>query len=336
MDPTPPHAEGIPPFPNASPPAPREAIEPATGPHGLKTQPGREVGDESLRLSPTEAPHVSDPQPCVRRTLISPLDGHGLGTIVISSTLGAERRTAAFLCDVSTGIRDALGQVEEESPVAGSLLDALRDDLRIDGREHAPKLSLALLAGCLLISPNPRPPNVTGWLEATVGPRFEPRPIAYQAPDANPPAEANLNHLAHSILDACPGWLDASSLTFELAEEILLREGPGPVDPGRDSGAFRYLFEHRLIHRLELYRNMLWWMMCYWSGIGAAELAGAAGLLAARLADEQFAVPSNPFALAVTARSFEAAMERLGTAADPRRNRAGLRPRPRLSGGGLP
>jgi hypothetical protein len=41
-------------------------------------------------------------------------------------------------------------------------------------------------------------------------------------------------------------------------------------------------------------------------------------MLAWQLSDEQFAVPSHPFTVALTARSLDAARERLGTADDPR------------------
>src|SRR4051794_40729490 len=40
------------------------------------------------------------------RTLITAVDGSGRGTIVVSSTLGQERRTAVFLCDLLRGIVD--------------------------------------------------------------------------------------------------------------------------------------------------------------------------------------------------------------------------------------
>ena len=120
------------------------------------------------------------------------------------------------------------------------------------------------------------------------------------------------------VLEECPGWVDGSPLTFELAEEISLRERRAAADPARDSGAYRYLFERRLIHRLELYRRMLLWMAFFWDASGDDELALSAGILASQLADEQYAVPAHPFAVALTTRSLHEAQRLLGTAADPR------------------
>ena len=91
-----------------------------------------------------------------------------------------------------------------------------------------------------------------------------------------------------AVLDACPSWLDSSPLTFELAEEIWLREGRAAADPDRDAGAYRFLFEHRLIHCLELYRRMLLWMAWLWKFSGEVELSRSAlglGLLSFRMSN---------------------------------------------------
>ena len=67
---------------------------------------------------------------------------------------------------------------------------------------------------------------------------------------------------------ALPTWLDTSRLTYDLAEEIVLREGDSAPDPRRDAGAYRYMFEHRLVGQLELYRRMLSWMASFWEAAG--------------------------------------------------------------------
>ncbi|MGB0070828.1 MAG: hypothetical protein WBQ11_22625, partial [Isosphaeraceae bacterium] len=158
------------------------------------------------------------------------------------------------------------------------------------------------------------------WLERTLGRGFEPRPLPAPAAEwsLEPAGSSDLLLRADEVLRACPTWLDRSPLTFELAEEVCLREGRVAVDPHRDSGAFRFLFEHRIIHRLELYRRMLLWMHWFWRCAGELELAGSARILAWQLSDEQFAVPSHPFTVVLTARSLDAARERLGTEDDPR------------------
>ncbi len=112
------------------------------------------------------------------------------------------------------------------------------------------------------------------------------------------------------ILDACPSWVDDSPLVHELAEEIVLRDGRTFPDPERDAGAYRFLFEHRLIHRLELYRRMLLWMAGTWKWSGQLELARSAQGLVSQLCDEQYAVPSLPFFVELTTRSLRAAQAR--------------------------
>ncbi len=107
-------------------------------------------------------------------------------------------------------------------------------------------------------------------------------------------------------------------MTFELAEEIWLREGRTAADPERDAGAYRFLFEHRLIHCLELYQRMLLWMAWLWKFRTRLELSRSALALASQLSDEQYAVPSHPFTVELTTRSLEAAQRRLRTTADPR------------------
>src|SRR5262249_49644756 len=135
---------------------------------------------------------------------------------------------------------------------------------------------------------------------------------------ASPMESSDLERRASCVVEACPTWIDCSQLTFEFAEEILLREGRVAADPERDSGAFRFLFEHRFIHRLELYRRMLLWMAWFWSCSGEAELADSAWVLAGQLWDEQYAVPSHPFAVALMTRSLDAAQRYLVTRADPK------------------
>src|SRR5262249_49032801 len=118
--------------------------------------------------------------------------------------------------------------------------------------------------------------------------------------------EGELARSADRILDACPTWLDRSALTVELAEEIALREGFRSPDPIRDAGAYRYLFEHLLIRRLDLYSRMLLWMGWLWHS-SRPDLSRPAFVLATQLSDEQYAVPAPPFTVALTTRSLRAA-----------------------------
>jgi hypothetical protein len=246
------------------------------------------------------------------RCLITSVDGSGRGTIVLSSSLAGERRTAAFLCDLLHGIVDAYGVVEEESPAVGGLVDDVGERAGIDAIESPAELARGLLEGCLMLNESPVQDRVMEWLGATLG-EIRPRPFPGLGDVPASDEGVDLHSRAGLVLDACPSWLDDSPLTFELAEEIFLREGRITACPERDAGAFRFLFEHRLIHRLELYRRMLLWMAWFWTCGGEQELVSSARLLGAQLADEQFAVPSQPFATLLTARSLEAAQRRLVT-----------------------
>jgi hypothetical protein len=257
--------------------------------------------------------------------VVTPVDGHGRGSVVISVSQASQRRTAAFLCDVQMGIADVVGEVEPESPDAGSLLDDLIQQPGIDCVRDVPELAVGLLAGSLMLCGPAVPPEVRDWLDGTLGPEFQPAGLPATMPGFNPSSvpHEEVPDRAWQVLDACPSWLDVSQLTFELAEEIWLRDGNGTVDPNRNTGAYRFLFEHRLIHRLELYRRMLLWMAWFWRCSGQHELGRSALVVASQLSDEQYAVPSHPFTLMFTTRSLEAAQARLRTTQDPRSHRGG-------------
>ena len=89
--------------------------------------------------------------PRLVRCLVTPVDGMGRGSIGISVSQGEQRRTAAFLCDVRSGICDALGEVEPESPTAGGLLDELAEQAGSECARDVPELALGLLSGSLMI-----------------------------------------------------------------------------------------------------------------------------------------------------------------------------------------
>lgn len=245
----------------------------------------------------------------ISRSLITAIDGDGRGTIVLSASDGEYRRTAAFRCDVRRGILDAAGEVEEEHPSAGGMIDEWVRQADGDHVADLPDLAVRLLEGCYRLSGPELPPPVRAWLEATIGPvSLAGGPGAtLPGPELAAIPEGDLARSTERILDACPTWLDRSALTVELAEEIALREGFDTPDPIRDAGAYRYLFEHLLIDRLELYSRMLLWMGWVWHAAGRPDLSRPAFVLAAQLSDEQYAVPSHPFTVALTTRSLRAA-----------------------------
>jgi hypothetical protein len=241
--------------------------------------------------------------------LVTSVDGQGRGSIVVSVSQAGQRRTAAFLCDVQCGICDVYGEVEPESSAAGGLIEDLIAGDMDDGARDAPTLALGLLAGSLMLGAGERASAVQEWVSGTVGPRFQPAELSASIVGltADPADIPALPEQVRDVFDACPSWLDNSTLVRELAEEIVLREGRTDPDPERDAGAYRFLFEHRLIHRLELYRRMLLWMAGIWKCSGQLELARSAQALFCQLCDEQYAVPSMPFFVELTTRSLAAA-----------------------------
>ncbi len=253
------------------------------------------------------------------RSLVTAVDGEGAGGVVVSTAHDGGVSAAAFLCDVRKGVLDVLGVVDADPAAEAELYAQFVELSTGQCVEDAPDLAVGLLAGSLMLSARATPPAVRSWLDATLGAGFHTGSFLAMKPEWSVPVDhALLAERSWRVLEECPGWVDGSTLTFELAEEISLRERRAAADPTRDSGAYRYLFERRLIHRLELYRRMLLWMAFFWDALGDDDLATSAGILAGQLADEQYAVPSHPFALALTTRSLHEAQRLLGTAADPR------------------
>jgi hypothetical protein len=248
-------------------------------------------------------------RPRLMRCLVTQVDGSGRGSIGLSVSNAQERRTAAFLCDVRSGICDALGEVEPESDTAGGLLDELEDQADSDCARDVPDLALGLLSGSLTTCASAVPPTVREWLDLMLGPEFQasPVPATISGIDPSSISATEMAIRVPDLLERCPSWLDLSPLTFQLAEEIRMREGSRSPDPARDAGIYRFLFERRLIGRLELYRRMLLWMAWFWKSSGLDDLSTLALACATELSDEQYAVPSHPFTVELTTRSLLAA-----------------------------
>jgi hypothetical protein len=260
----------------------------------------------------------------VSACLVTPVNGVGRGSIVLSINQRAQRRTAAFLCDVRRGICEVVGEVEPESPSAGSLLEDVDRQSGANGARDVPELAVGLLAGCLMLCRR-LSPAVRDWIDGTLGREFQgvAFPGTFSGADATSIPWLDMPARVHALFESCPSWLDSSSLTFDLAEEISLREDRSASlpDPERDAGLYRFLFEHRIIHRLELYRRMLLWMAWVWRASGRLELSRTALALVAQLSDEQCAVPSHSFAVELITRSLRGAQGLLRTPLDPRRRR---------------
>ncbi len=243
-------------------------------------------------------PHTID------RCLVTGLDGEGRGVICIATNRGIAR-SAIFECDITRGIFSVVG--EESLNQDWSQVLSLRPETEylID----RPELTVSLLAGLVGIAGPDLPSHVTDWLDQLFGQVLTPHPFPGTIEGFDP---ATVHHgllpsLAAEVVQACPTWIDQSSLTLELAKELTGKTYQS-ADPVRDAGAYRYLFEHRLVGRLETYRRMLYWTSAFWNAQERTELAQAALTFAWQLSDAQHSVPANPFVVELTTRSLNAAI----------------------------
>lgn len=240
----------------------------------------------------------------VARCLVTDLDGDGKGRIIIS-TFRDLQRIAIFECDVHVGIARVQGAETDEDQ-----FDLLAKSVERSVVIDHPELTLALLAGVHGINPGNASSEFTEWTTRLLGRPLDPRPFPGAMHGFDPSTVPHLwiPAMSAKVLAAMPGWVDRSPLTTELAAELKARNGDAGVNQSRDAGAFRYLFEHRLVHRLETYRRMLFWMAAFWQALKEIELAKAALALAYQLSDPQHAVAANAFVVELTRRSLLAAM----------------------------
>ncbi len=237
---------------------------------------------------------------------VTTLDARGRGVIALLTENRGELVGAAFLCDVLAGVVDVSGLIGRDlAETRQVLLESVGTSLAFVDDDHA--LALGLLAGNLTLIGPSTSPALPYWLERTAGAVFRPRPFALEPLGANWDPEAlafdEVRARALDVLDACPGWVDDSDLTYEIAEELLLREGDAPPDPIRDSGAYRFLFEGRRPARLELDLRMLSWMSAFWLSSVEADRALSAATMAWQLSDAQHVVPGHPYIVELTTRS---------------------------------
>ena len=261
------------------------------------------------------------PQPELVGSLVTSVNGVGQGTIVLASRDRHSWVVASFLCDIWAGIVAVHGQIAPDASFVSEFFDEFTasrpDDVVEDGLDHA----TVLLNGHWLLSGPATNPALRFWMERTVGLQVQPRSVAgsFDSEDVASESLALLAGPSWMILEACPTWVDRSTHTFDLAEAIILRSGYATPDPRRDSGAFRYLFEHHLQGRLAHYHRLLLWMGSFWKASGEDELARSTLALAWQLADPQNAVPGHPFVIALTTKSLAAAQTDLRAGRDPRR-----------------
>ena len=186
-------------------------------------------------------------------------------------------------------------------------------------RATVPRRAGAGACGCsrgslMLSGPRSRD-RVRAWLEATLGAgtlRRPDRPCTLPGLEPDRHRRRGITGPGRGVLDACPSWLDRSALTFELAEEITLREGRRPPDPRpRRRGLPLPVRTPAHPPPGTVPRGCCFWMAWVWHASGRVELARSAFALACQLSDEQYAVPSHPFTVALSTRSLQAAQAAL-------------------------
>jgi hypothetical protein len=251
-------------------------------------------------------------------SLISSLDELGQGWVALVTSSEGDLTAAAFRCDVVHGVQEVVGRARLDDASAGAFLAELAERPERDVVRDTHAAAVALLAGSLVLNGDSPPGTVREWVELTLGREFEPRPLATVSPvqdlAAIPPSK--LADWSRVVLDTCARWRDDSELTYDLAEELLL-QGMDP-NPERAAGAYRFLFENRLVGRLELDRRMLFWMTVFWGAGGHANLARSALTLAWHLSDPQYAVPGHPFLVELATRSLALAQSNLRRGIDLR------------------
>jgi hypothetical protein len=246
--------------------------------------------------------------PRVVRSLVTMVDGEGRSTIVLAARDGGRWAGAAFLCHVLRGVVDVVGQDGLGDVGLEEAFAELNEQTRCEVLNDQPEVACRMLAGSLSLCGPLTTPALRYWVERTVGQSFRADPEFTLLGDIDPSTLPfdQMRARARDVLIACPLWADSSDLTLDLAREVSIRGG-GPPDAKRDAGAYRYLFEHRLAPRIELYQRMLLWNAVLWRALRQEYLSLSALSLGWQLSDPQHAVPSHPFFLELTTLSLETA-----------------------------
>ena len=266
--------------------------------------------------------------------VVTAVDRLGRGVVALTVRGGAGHvGTGVFVIDVLEGVLTAAGRrgEVETAAIRAELLGRSRCDLLTD----VPGLAHHWMVQALGLDSRNGRDRAGEWLERLGWPRFRERhPAAIDLPNrgrvacvVEPDAftPRTLSRWAERVWRACPHWCDQSDVTFELAEELVLRERDPRPQPRRDAALFRYLFEKRLADQLERHRAMLGWMATFWNAGDSPVLAEASVGLAYDLGDPQNHRHTHPYVARWIRRSLEAAQHALERGVDPRAARGDVR-----------
>lgn len=261
---------------------------------------------------PAEAPETFHRAPGIVSGWCTEVNHAGVGLVLVLAEHNGSQALVCWSCDVSSGIRLIAGTIDPAENELREYQGNLAASAGPLGVVEDAGLAVRLLAAGLAAARVPCALAARFWIERTLGRRFIPAPLAVIIADIDLAGVTHEELVVGSarVLEQLPGWLDRSELTFEIAREIALRSqgSEKAPDPTRDSGAYRYLFEHLLIHRVEIEVRKLLWMSLFWKARGCDELSRWSAILARRLSDPQHVVPSHPYLAELSTRSLAAAM----------------------------
>ncbi|MFO0911125.1 MAG: hypothetical protein U0794_22755, partial [Isosphaeraceae bacterium] len=114
--------------------------------------------------------------PRIERSLVTAVDGEGLGTIILSARSPQGLATAVFVCDLERGIRAVYGDLTEDGASAEIAFDDLAARLGRESLEGVHELAIGLLSGCLTLTTPGQPEFLADWLRLTTAGDLTPRP----------------------------------------------------------------------------------------------------------------------------------------------------------------
>ncbi len=236
---------------------------------------------------------------------VSAVDGAGRGVLLTAASVEDGFAVVAIVCDVLDGVVEVVEARIGSRADLDAYCDARLGPVERDrtGGLRARALATHLVATGLARTERSRAVAIRDVVERVFGSALPHAGMMFATTSDEPGLDHDEAAQASArLLEALPEWRDGSELTQSLAAQVSLKPD-GLLDRVRDAGAVRYLAEHRLLGRLDRYRDMLRWMAAFWAAADAVEPACDAFRLAAALDDPQNAVASHPFLVELAARS---------------------------------
>jgi hypothetical protein len=241
--------------------------------------------------------------------LVGEVDGRGIGRLGIVAREGRTWFAVGITCELGRGMQAVSGLAVPEEREAWEFLDEFLGTAKRVRVRGSWRLMGAFLFLSLRGANRVAPPALAYWVEKTIGLSFyrslDEAPVERAEETGSPFVDSE--SVARMILDACPDWVDDSTLCRELAREAVERGR----DPASDEAVLRLLLERGLIVELERLRGMLWWMASWWGHEGMLGLSAAAARAVLEL-DGAEPVTSHPYLAEYGRRSLRRASQVVG------------------------